>query len=133
MQPGNSWFQNSQSQDRRRAERYRSPRLVAYYYWDEAVPVAHPIRDISAAGLYVLTKRRWYPGTLVIMRLQRTDQTKYHRWERSITVQAKVVWWGADGFGVEFVFPKTEEARKEQGLFKAVDQKILSQFVWRFR
>lgn len=133
MKPWNSLFQKPQFPDRRKAERYRAPRLVAYYYWDDAVAVAHTIRDISAAGLYVVTEKRWYPGTLVILRLQRTDQTRNHRWERSVTVQSKVIRWGADGFALEFIFDKTEELHKQLDLVNGVEQQALSQFVWRFR
>jgi PilZ domain len=132
MKPAKSWLKRLWSLERRKADRYRAPPLVAYY-WDGAVPLPHIIEDISTTGLYLVTERRWYPGTQVMLTLQRTDQSTYLDSERSIVVQAKVVRWCPDGVGVEFVLPETEESRKEQALFHAADQKAISQFVSQFR
>ena len=46
---------------------------LAAYYWTGAAPAAHNIKDISSSGLYVVTEERWYPGTLVMMTLQKTS------------------------------------------------------------
>jgi hypothetical protein len=67
-----SWFERWWSPDPRKAPRVKEPGLAAYY-WNGAAPVAHGVRDISSSGLYVVTEERWYPGTLVLMTLQRTD------------------------------------------------------------
>ena len=70
-QPRN-WLERWWSPDPRKAPRVPAPGLAAYY-WNGSSPVAHGIRDISSTGLYVVTEERWYPGTLVLMTLQRTD------------------------------------------------------------
>jgi hypothetical protein len=70
-QPKN-WFERWWSPDPRRAPRVPGNGLAAYY-WNGALPAAHGIRDISSSGVYVVTEERWYPGTLVLMTLQRTD------------------------------------------------------------
>ena len=72
FRPPKSWLQRWWSPDPRRAPREPAKGLAAYY-WTGAPPAAHSIRDISSTGLYVVTEERWYPGTLVLMTLQRTD------------------------------------------------------------
>ncbi len=89
--------------DRRRATRMKSPPLVAYY-WDGGAAVAHSIRDISLSGVYVVTDVRWYPGTHVMIALQRPDLAEGEP-HRSLTVNAKVVRFGIDGLGFSFVMP----------------------------
>lgn len=98
------FFQRLLGQERRRADRGVIPGLVAYY-WDGGAPVAHEIRQISSVGMYLLTEQRWYLGTVLIMRLQRTDSTDPES-ERSIAVQAKVAWIGPDGVGLAFASPE---------------------------
>ncbi len=132
MKRGKNWLQRLLSQDRRSADRHVKPRLVAYY-WDGAAPVAHEIRDISLNGMYLVTTERWYPGTLVMITLQRTDSSAYARAARSIAVQAKVIRWGADGVGFKLIFPENEDYHYVQGLLDAADQKTFSEFVWRYR
>jgi hypothetical protein len=65
----------------------------------------HGIKDTSATGLYLLTENRWPLGTLVMMTLQRTDSAD-EKLDRSIAVQLKVVRWGLDGVGLQFVLPE---------------------------
>ena len=73
---------------------------LAVYFFTGGTPVAHAVRDVSLTGLYVLTEERWYLGTLIRMTLtDRRDPSA----DRSITLNAKVVRWGADGVGLEFV------------------------------
>jgi len=62
------------SRDRRTAERLPAADLSAYY-WTGAAPAHHGIRDISSTGFYLVTEERWYPGTLVMMTLQKTGDT----------------------------------------------------------
>ena len=135
MKPGRNWFQRLLSPDRRSAERHISPQLVAYY-WNGATPVAHGIRDISSTGLYLLTEERWYPGTLVMMTLQRSDHGAYTRTytrnDRFIAVWAKAVRSGADGVGFQFVFPESGDYGKA-GLMDGADRKTFADFVWRYR
>jgi hypothetical protein len=66
------------------------------------------VRDISTSGLYVVTEERWYPGTLVLMTLQRSDGGDEVT-ERTISVQSRAVRWGPDGVGLQFVLPDEED------------------------
>jgi len=65
---------------------------------DRAAPQARNIKDISSTGLYLVTEERWYPGTLVLMTLQRTDLGDETS-EKSISVHSRAVRWGNDGLG----------------------------------
>ncbi|HUH64779.1 MAG TPA: PilZ domain-containing protein [Terracidiphilus sp.] len=130
MQPGDktekppkSWLERFWSPDPRRAPRDASPRLAAYY-WTGAAPQAHNVRDISSTGLYVVTEERWYPGTLVLMTLQRTDDGEELS-ERSIAVMSRAVRWGEDGVGLQFILPKAQDTRRTDG----VDRKTLEKFL----
>jgi hypothetical protein len=104
-----NWFKRWWSPDPRKAPREKEPGLAAYY-WNGATPVAHGVRDISSAGLYVVTEERWYPGTLVLMTLQRTDHGDEYA-ERSIAVQTRAVRWGPDGVGLQFVLAAEKDLR----------------------
>jgi hypothetical protein len=55
--------------------------------------------------LYLITEERWYPGTLVLLTLQRTDLGD-EALERTISVHSRAVRWGADGVGLQFVLSK---------------------------
>ncbi len=96
-----NWLGRWWSPDPRKAPRIKEPGLAAYY-WNGAAPDAKGVRDISASGLYVVTEERWYPGTLVLMTLQRTDRGEEMA-ERSIAVHSRAVRWGPDGVGLQFV------------------------------
>ncbi len=85
--------------DPRKAARSALPNLIAYYFTG-GVPKGHPVRNISATGIFIITEDRWYPGTVV--RVTLTDQRRPTA-ERSITVNAKAVRSGGDGVGLEFV------------------------------
>lgn len=91
--------QPKEPSDSRRAPRKRV-RGVFAFYWTGATPVPHAIRDISASGLYLVTEERWYPETMVRLTLTKTDDRGI---ERSLSVQARVVRWGNDGVGLQFV------------------------------
>jgi len=121
--PPKSWLERFWSPDPRRAPRDTSPRLAAYY-WTGAAPEAHSIRDISSTGLYVVTEERWYPGTLVLMTLQRTDDGEEIT-ERSVAVLSRAVRWGEDGVGLQFILPKGQSPRRNDG----VDKKTLEKFL----
>jgi hypothetical protein len=115
---GTPWADDSQAiLDRRRAERQEGPQLFAHY-WDGGPPQSHDIRDISATGVYILADERWYPGTQVMILLQRPGATADDA-ERSIKVKAKVVRFGTDGMGFEFVTIKKKPA-------SAVPEKLIS-------
>lgn len=126
------WFQDWLSPDRRRADRQPLPGLVAYY-WTGSTPRAYPISDISTSGFYVLTEERWFPGTMVLMTLQRMDRAGKNL-EDSIAVQSRVVRWGSDGLGLAFVLsraidPKNGESLRENG----ADRKTLECFLDRLK
>jgi hypothetical protein len=108
-QPRN-WLQRWWSPDPRKAPRVRATGLAAYY-WNGEAPVAHGIRDISASGLYVVTEERWYPGTLVLMTLQKREPDEEVA-ERSIAVQSRAVRWGPDGVGLQFLLPEEQDRRQ---------------------
>lgn len=89
------------SSERRRSKRHPLPGLVAYY-WTGGTPQAHKIGDISTTGFYLLTDERWVPETMIRMTLQRPS-VKGENPEEAISVISKVVRWGPDGVGYEFV------------------------------
>ena len=127
-----SWIQNWLSSDRRRAPRQPLPGLVAYY-WTGSTPRAYQIADISSSGFYVLTEERWFPGTMVLMTLQRTDNAGKNL-DDSIAVQSRVVRWGSDGLGLAFVLskaldPNSGESIRENG----ADKKMLERFLERLK
>jgi len=96
--------------DPRKAPREPSPGLAAYF-WTGGVPQAHPIRDISSTGLYVVTEERWYPGTVIRMTLTKTAAGE-QRPAQSISLHAKAVRWGNDGVGLQFVLSNAKGKRR---------------------
>jgi len=123
-----SWSEWLFSRERRKAKRQEPLHLVAHY-WDGAAPLAHDIRDISSTGLYLLTEQRWYPGTFVMMSLQRVGVADTDP-DRSIMVNAKVVRSGTDGVGLAFVMPEKQAARRAQSFrVDGADQKSFHRFL----
>lgn len=121
-------FEQMFSKERRRAERQSSPQLAAHY-WNGASPSEHRVRDISSTGLFLLTEERWYPGTLLVMTLQKRDKAEGSS-ERSIAVQSKAVRWGSDGVGMEFVVMDSRDPRRGQSvLSEGADRKTLERFL----
>ncbi len=118
--------------DPRKAPRQSAP-AVAAYYWDGSTPEAHGVRDISSSGLYVETEERWYPGTLVLMTLHRTDAGETST-ERSISVQSRAVRWGKDGVGLQFVVRNAQNAgARRKPSMPGADRKELDRFLERLR
>ena len=118
------------STDRRASKRHPLPGLVAYY-WTGGAPEAFHIGDISAHGLYLLTDERWFPGTLILMTLQRTN-TDGDDPDDFISVLTKVIRWGADGLGLSFV--PTNAVDMNTGALlpdRGVGRKALNRFVQR--
>jgi hypothetical protein len=94
--------EKKQKRQERRAPRINAPRLVAYYY--AGGPSApHEIKNISTLGFYMVTDERWMPGTVIRVTLQSLDSNG--NFPDSVTVFSRVVYWGADGGGFEFVYP----------------------------
>ena len=126
-QPRN-WFERWWSPDPRRAPRVPGSGLAAYY-WNGSAPAGHGVRDISSSGLYVVTEERWYPGTLVLMTLQRTDVGEEVA-ERSVAVHSRAVRWGPDGVGLQFVLSDEKEVREGKlPLLDASGRKELERFL----
>ncbi len=123
MKAATDWFQWFRFGERRKAERLADPRLVAFY-WDGDKPKGHVARDISAAGLYLLTEDRWYPRTLVRLTLQATVDGKPAP-EQSITVQTMVVRMGEDGVGLAFI----PEDAHPAGFSNGADKRTLEDFL----
>jgi len=118
------------STDRRRAKRHPLPGLVAYY-WTGGAPEAFHIGDISANGLYLLTDERWYPGTMILMTLQRTN-TDGEGPDDYIAVQTRVARWGTDGLGLAFVPSNAVDLNTGEPLADmGVGKKALHRFVQR--
>jgi hypothetical protein len=135
LSPFKKWFKGSLSRERRKVDRRDAAGVVAHY-WDGAAPAAHSVRNISPNGLYILTEQRWYPGTLVMLTLQRKDSFDDDA-SRSITVQSKVVWSGPDGVGLAFVPVEAEEKRlgggsprRDEGM-KTAGRKAIDTFLER--
>jgi hypothetical protein len=127
VRPPRGWLERWWSPDPRKAPREQAPGLAAYY-WTGGAPEAHPIKDISPTGLYVVTEERWYPGTLVLMTLQATAFGEEVT-ERTICVHSRAVRWGKDGVGLQFVL-QNEAADPSMA---AADRKALDRFLLRLR
>jgi len=126
-QPRN-WLQRWWSPDPRKAPRTTAPGLAAYY-WNGAAPAAHSVRDVSSSGLYVVTEERWYPGTLVLMTLQRTKAEEELE-ERSIAVQSRAVRWGPDGVGLQFILHDRRDQRNGKApILDAAGRKEFDRFL----
>jgi hypothetical protein len=122
-----SWLQrllNPEPAEPRKAARAAVPGLAAYF-WTGGTPVAHPIRDISSTGLYVLTEERWYPGTLIQMTLKKSDSQAPGA-VYSIALMAKVNRWGNDGVGLSFVVRDKRHPRVDDA--PAVEREDLDRF-----
>ena len=132
VKPPKTWLERWWSPDPRKAPREISDGLAAYY-WTGGPTEAHPIRDVSATGLYVVTEERWYPGTLVLMTLQIMDGVEEIE-ERSITVHSRAVRWGNDGVGLQFVLARNQQVRNQCGpAVQPADRKELDRFLNRLR
>jgi hypothetical protein len=138
MEPGiksaclpRNWLQRWWSPDPRRAPRESAGGMAAYY-WNGAPPQAHEVRDISSSGLYVITEERWYPGTLVLMTLQRNNCGEEIA-ERAISVHSRAVRWGADGVGLQFMLSEGRVNTTGLTAVDGVDRKQLERFLRSFR
>jgi hypothetical protein len=132
VRPPKNWLERWWSPDPRKAPREPASGLAAYY-WTGGAPEAHSIRDISSTGLYVVTEERWYPGTLVLMTLQKTDAGEVSA-ERTISVQSRAVRCGSDGVGLQFILSnKKDSGQGDDQRVKGVDKKELDRFLQQLR
>ena len=126
--PKKGWFRKAIPRDARRSQRLVKPPLVAYY-WTGGAPSPHPIADISSSGLYIVTDDHWYPGSIVSMTLQRTDQLRGAP-ESWIAVNVLVVRRTGDGLGGAFVTSTSHRAQAATGgPPNCADTKTLERFV----
>jgi len=66
------------------------------------------VRDVSPNGLYLRTKTRWRPGTVVSLVLQRKGSTE-EQCEARVQVDLKAVRSDQDGVGFEWLWPEGVE------------------------
>jgi hypothetical protein len=114
--------------NQRRAKRFQAPNLVAYY-WTGGAPYSYHVGDISATGLFLLTKERWAPGTLIQMTLQKQDG-RINNSDSSICVLSEVVRWGENGAGFNFILSDYENVL-DYGMtpMEAIDKKSIERFL----
>ncbi len=97
------------SYDRRRALRRSAPELAAYH-WNGTESRQNDVRDISATGVYLLTRETWLPGAMISLTLQRRGPLEGDL-ERRVSVQARAVRRDENGVGLSFVFPAGVDLR----------------------
>jgi hypothetical protein len=126
MKSVTNWFKRLSYSEQRKAQRMKSPLLVAYY-WNGGAPMSHQIQNISSTGFYLLTTERWLPGTMITMTLQRTDIAHGNsRTEPHIPVLSKVVRLDEDGVGFTFIPLETKAGSLKSG---PVTKKALIRFL----
>jgi hypothetical protein len=114
--------------NQRRAKRYPTPGVVAYY-WTGGTPYSYHVGDMSATGLFLLTKERWAPGTLIQMTLQKQDG-RISNSDSSICVLTEVVRWGENGAGFNFILSDYENVF-DYGVMpgESIDRKSIERFL----
>lgn len=114
--------------NQRRAKRFSTPGLVAYY-WTGGSAYSYHVGDMSATGLFLLTKERWAPGTMIQMTLQQQDG-RLDSSEGSICVLSEVVRWGENGAGFSFVLSDYENIY-DYGIMPGdtIDRKSVERFL----
>ncbi len=116
--------------NQRRAKRFPTPGLVAYY-WTGGEAYSFHVGDMSATGLFLLTKERWAPGTLIQMTLHQRDG-RITTADSSISVLSEVVRWGENGAGFNFVLSDYDNV-SNYGIApgEIVDRKSVERFLQR--
>jgi uncharacterized protein len=113
--------------DRRRAIRHPVPGLVAYY-WTGGAPQAYHVGDISDTGIFLLTEERWFPGTMILMTLQMTDQGGNNE-GNAIAVQTRVVRWDKNGVGLAFVPSRSGGSGEAAFSDNGASKKVIERFI----
>ena len=124
-----SWFEKTFPQaeaQRPRAERRPVPGLEAVH-WTGSSPGLDIVKNISASGMYLVTRERWPEGEVNPVRLvypELADDAP----DNQVTLQTKAVRWGEDGMGLTFILPECMDLWlwKTDDLIKPED--ILSEF-----
>jgi hypothetical protein len=118
IKPKRGWLDrwlNPEPSDKRSVTREVTPGLIARF-WNGGPPQAHPVRDISASGLFVVTEERWYLGTQILITLTKPARGKSQA-ESTITMHAVAVRHGSDGVGLAFVLNDPRNRRRAQPSF----------------
>lgn len=110
-----------------RTNRTPLPGLIAYH-WSGGTPQAYHVGNISPSGFFLLTDERPYPGTLILMTLQKTG-TNAEKSGNSIAVYTKVIRWGPDGVGFTFVPVGSKDAKSTREPKKVANQESLDEFL----
>jgi uncharacterized membrane protein (UPF0127 family) len=98
--------------------------LIAIYA-DGGYPRSREIKHVTPDGAYLVTEDRWYPGTIVDMRVQYHPQyldvarLNGHS-SASIRMRARVVSHGKDGVGVDFVYLDKIERQRFKGFLARI-------------
>ena len=124
-----SWFEKTfphEGPQQARAERRMVPGLEAIH-WTGSSPGLDIVKNISATGMYLVTRERWPQGEVNPVRLvypELSDDSP----DRHVTLQTKSVRWGEDGMGLTFILPECMDLWlwKTDGLIEPED--ILSEF-----
>lgn len=124
-----NWFEKAfpaQEPRHPRAERREVPGLEAIH-WTGSSPGLDIVRNISASGMYLVTRERWPEGEVNPVRLVYPELTDDSA-EKQVTIETKTVRWGEDGMGLSFVLPENMDLWlwKSDGLIAPED--ILSEF-----
>jgi hypothetical protein len=111
---------------RPRAERRAVPGLEAIH-WTGSSPGLDIVKNISATGMYLVTRERWPEGEIHPIRLVNPELTDDSP-ESHVTVETKMVRWGEDGMGLDFLLPEFMDLWlwKTEGLVEPED--ILNEF-----
>ena len=124
-----SWFEKAfpmAEQQHSRPERREVPGLEAIH-WTGSSPGLDIVKNISATGMYLVTRERWPEGEINPIRLVYPELTD-NSTENQVTVETKTVRHGEDGMGLSFILPECMELWlwKSEGLIEPAD--ILSEF-----
>lgn len=90
-----------QAHDRRRSKRYHLPGLVAVQQNSDE-PKSYLIGNVSDTGIFLLTDERIALGTRIFFKLERKSGS-FGDSAATIDSETRVVRWGPDGVGVEFL------------------------------
>lgn len=124
-----SWLEKKfppREPDRPRAERRSVPGLEAIH-WTGSSPGLDIVKNISASGMYLVTRERWPQGEINPVRLVYPELTEDDP-ETQVKIETKTVWWGEDGMGLSFILPDCMDLWlwKTDGLIEPDD--ILTEF-----
>jgi hypothetical protein len=120
------WLAKFLVPDADRAERRPGGEFAAYYWWNSSFR-EDAVKDISTSGVFVFTKERFAPGTVIGITLQKAGPLEFNK-DRRITKRARVVRVADDGVGLAFLAPDDPETRFwDDFVEEKIDQARLAQ------